>query len=110
MVGVRATRDVREPADVARQGSTQLVDARRQRFEMIAVLDARVLDNFLQALAVKTDRVHAEDRVVIKSGEFGACGPKQFVQKDVRVHACLFHNLSGNFTHDVSPLLNSVDS
>src|SRR6516225_5614383 len=50
---------------------TQLVDARRQGFEVVAVFNARVFDDLLEAFSTETNRVHAQDRLVVKRGEFG---------------------------------------
>ncbi len=57
--------------DVARQRTAQFVNPRRQRLEVVAVLNARVLDDLFQPFAVEPDRVHAQDGVVVVGGEFG---------------------------------------
>src|SRR5262245_15462821 len=51
-VGVGAAGDVGEAANVAGQLAAQLVDARHQSLEVVAVLDAGVLDDLLEAFAI----------------------------------------------------------
>jgi hypothetical protein len=46
----------------------QLVNARHQGFEMIAILDAGVLRDLLQTFAFKANEVYPQDGIVIKCG------------------------------------------
>jgi hypothetical protein len=68
---------------IARQRSAEFVNAGSQRLEVVPVFDAGVLDDFLQAFAIESDRIHAKDRVVIKGGELCARSVNQFVYQDL---------------------------
>ena len=70
-VGRWAGRDVVEVVHVARQRAAQLVDARDQGFEMIAILDACVLGDRLEPLTLQANQVHAKDGVENAGGADG---------------------------------------
>src|SRR5919198_3785554 len=47
-----------------RQLASQLIDARHQGFEMITVLDSRVLGDFLESFSFKPDQINPQYGVV----------------------------------------------
>ena len=89
------------------QRSAQFLNAGSQRLEVVPVFDAGVLDDFLQAFAVESNRIHAKDGVLIKGGELRASRAGQLVHQDVHVHTCLFDNLPGNFAYGEMLLFSS---
>ena len=46
-----------EGVHVARQPAAQLVDARDERFKVVAILDAGIFSDGLQPLALQTDQI-----------------------------------------------------
>src|SRR5260370_38729360 len=96
---VRTSGDVGELADVRWQRCAQIVNARRERFTVIAVFDARVLNDFRHSLAVEPDGGHAKNGVVVEGRELRPSGADQLVQQNIHVYSSLLHNLSGNFAH-----------
>ena len=69
----RAGRPVVELLHVVRQLAAQLVDARHQGLEVVAVLDAGHLGDLLDALAFEPDQVGPQDRVVGRGGRAEEC-------------------------------------
>ncbi len=98
-VGVGAAGHVGEAADVARQFPAQFVDPRHERLEVVAVLDASVLDDLLHPLPFHPDGGDAQDGVVVEGGELGTGGRDQLLEQLVDVDPRLLDNLSGHFTH-----------
>jgi len=54
------------------QFTSKLIDARDKSFKVIPILNAGSLGDLLYGLAIQSDKIHSQNRVVVIGGEFGS--------------------------------------